>query len=767
MNNRLFIRLLPTLIAWAFLILADKSLATVAGFIDSKYRWKSGATIPVCFENPTPGNLVGRQMVAYVVKNSWEKVANINFDFKSAACATTNQGIMVMITDSLSMVCDGPPAGKGRPYTCTRTENGTAAYARMYLNFTFNTFKGPMSPVAPDTALRRKQINRMIFHTAIHEFGHALGFKHEDDRVAGKDKADALLCMDDDGEQGDRGMPVSYYDIHSVMHYKCNHVVNWPNGPPVTLSCGDMSTVRWMYGDRNTHIGPACLKANAENLALPTNLPAGYSVPAGDYDIGSGADIYETVVNPTYYQITNNGWYRDLHTQPDGHSTYPPTEEPKITMSLNPETKVVSGQAMQGYRLTFTFLNSGTFELKPLEAWVEELTLSTIAGPITVYRDIANPKYNKPLWAYSPPGEGNELTYPIRTQGRHTELDQYFTMSSNRISLTSPTWSTWVQSGQPAYRDAQDKYQVLFQPPLSGINVQSANQAGLYLADMNFYAVRARFTYWDGAWYESINIKGALPRHPDSVQYFFNKDELLTKTKRIWNPASPTRFLHVGETEVTKADYFIATSRRTPYAPATLDFSSAGLPVTGITWFDAVIYCNLRSELEGLEKVYSYTNPAYAQGPNEFTGRCVWISNLSADLKKNGYRLPTEQEWMRTYSRPGNEEYYWPSQGDPQHFAWFGNGLASPNEVGRKIPNERGIHDLSGNAAEYVWAWESSETANTFLKGGSVTDGVAGLGRSSRRYIVKYDPGTDYSFRVVRTFRRATNNAVSMLLLKP
>jgi len=318
------------------LLIADVSHTSVAGFIDRDFRWDSASTIPVCFDNPTTENLAGRQMIEYIVKNSWEKVANINFDFKTTSCGSTTKGVLIKITDTVKMVCGTRrPKDPGRPGTCTYWNPNTkkAEYARVQLNFTFKNFKGVMAPVAVDTALRRKQINRMIFHYTIHEFGHALGFKHEDDRVAGKDSAKAGPCQDDDGDLEMNGMPVSYYDIHSVMHYLCNHAGNWPNGPPVTLSCGDMSTVRWMYGDRNTNIGPSCLKSHAKNLSLPTNSSAGYSVPAGGYEIGSGSDTYQTVVNPVYSN-TGNGWYREYHTMPNGHSTYPPTEEPKIDKSL-------------------------------------------------------------------------------------------------------------------------------------------------------------------------------------------------------------------------------------------------------------------------------------------------------------------------------------------------------------------------------------------------------------------------------------------------
>jgi hypothetical protein len=746
--------------ALGFLIGVGIPHASVSGFVHPDFRWRKGSTIPVCFENPNTSNLAGRKMVEYIVKNSWEKIANINFDFQTSACATSNKGIMIKITDTEQRTCNGKNTPqRGRPGTCTKWEEGEAKWAKMHLNFTFETFKGAMSPVAVDTALRRKQINRMIFHYTIHEFGHAIGFLHETDRIEGKRDAGAQSCSDDDGENLVGGVSVSYYDIHSVMHYLCNQAGNWPNGPPVTLSCGDMATARWMYGDRNSSIGPSCLEANAKTTKMPQNFPAGYTVPSGTYDIGAGSDSYVEVTNPTYSVSSINNWGGTRNRKPNPSLTYVPTMEPKITMGMSPESKTLSGQIHQGYRLTFTFHDTTILDrVKTSQAWIQELTLLTVAGPITVYRDNANPKDNKPLWAYPQAGEYNDLYYCIRdvNSGRNTSLDRSYSMTTPKLSATNRTWSFWIQKGQDQYRDAQDQYGFLFQPPFAGVYVQSANSDGLYYADMNFYAVNARITYWDGAWYESINIKGAVPRNPGFVQYFYNKDGILTQTIPMANSYSPTHYLHVGKTEVTRADYFLATSNRVPHSMATLNFSDAKLPMGGITWYDAIVYCNLRSELEGLEKVYSYTNPVYAQGTNEFGGHCLGMSQLKADHKKNGYRLPSEQEWMAFYSPPGPGEYYWTSQDDGNQYAWFGNGSSGLMEVGQKRANSRGIYDLSGNAAEYVWAEGGSlgsNSADTFLKGGTVASSVADIGRSSRNYIVKYDPGTLYCFRVVRTVR--------------
>jgi formylglycine-generating enzyme required for sulfatase activity len=124
-------------------------------------------------------------------------------------------------------------------------------------------------------------------------------------------------------------------------------------------------------------------------------------------------------------------------------------------------------------------------------------------------------------------------------------------------------------------------------------------------------------------------------------------------------------------------------------------------PVEHVSWYDALKWCNAKSQMEGLSPVYSVNGTTYRTGDFGSYGSKVLAQNLSA----NGYRLPLETEWeWATRGGVSSQRYTYSGGNTPEAVAWFkDNAGGSSRPRGQKGANELGLHDMSGNVWEWVW----------------------------------------------------------------
>jgi len=140
-------------------------------------------------------------------------------------------------------------------------------------------------------------------------------------------------------------------------------------------------------------------------------------------------------------------------------------------------------------------------------------------------------------------------------------------------------------------------------------------------------------------------------------------------------------------------------------------------PAYYLDWYDALLFCNAISKINGIDTIYSYTSII------DTPGNGCELADLVIDTTQYGFRLPSKTEREYAHRAGTNTDFYWCNGSWPTYPAtksdtlemnsyavWKGNsgdqGIAHPgygtHRVGQTIPNAFGLYDMTGNVSEWT-----------------------------------------------------------------
>ena len=181
----------------------------------------------------------------------------------------------------------------------------------------------------------------------------------------------------------------------------------------------------------------------------------------------------------------------------------------------------------------------------------------------------------------------------------------------------------------------------------------------------------------------------------------------------------------IGKYEVTQSEWAEFMD------PAVYDIGSGdNYPVYSVSWFEIIMYCNLKSMDEGLTPCYTILSSTYPTDwpvvPNYSSDQSFPAWNaVECNWSANGYRLPTEAEWEFA-ARGGaayTDDYRYSGGQTVEDLAWFGdNAVNGCQIIGTLLPNQLGLYDMSGNQYEFCWAWFAEDYYMTCNNQGTVAN---------------------------------------------
>ena len=162
------------------------------------------------------------------------------------------------------------------------------------------------------------------------------------------------------------------------------------------------------------------------------------------------------------------------------------------------------------------------------------------------------------------------------------------------------------------------------------------------------------------------------------------------------------------------------------------------IPLADITYYDAILYANAKSKLEGYDTAYTYNKASFDNDDH-----CTNLEGFAFHPDVKAFRLPTEAEWVYAATRAWDLKKSWNTS----------NSEYKLHPVCSKGADSTGLCDMAGNAMEWVNDWmgvfrdttvtnyagapDAGEMGERVVKGGSYS--------SSEKEINPYSRGDVYT----------------------
>lgn len=304
----------------------------------------------------------------------------------------------------------------------------------------------------------------------------------------------------------------------------------------------------------------------------------------------------------------------------------------------------------------------------------------------------------------------------------------------------------------------------------AGVFAQSAAYT-MYVKQAKDYEAKKQLAFALNAWYDALGCDDAPALKPEALNGYRKLSETIyngtpgygnykvSALQDEWTKSAQKSYefisikgknFEIGKTEVTQKFYEGVMGSN----PS--NHKGDNLPVEGITWYDAIYFCNELSRLSGFTPVYSVNGETDVKKWNYTPhSKAVLKGEIDYNPSADGYRLPTIEEWR--YAAKGGQNYKYAGSDNMNEVSWnTDNSGEKTHPVAQKKPNGYGLYDMSGNVCEWVWdECPSSSTSSyqwnyavsgSFYAGWTIYD-VLDVLSASHGWSQQYDVG----LRPVRT----------------